>query len=539
MNPMTRLRTIVLAVLATLVLAATALPAAARSRRSDGQIISSQEPEKREFRGVWVQTAYQERYLRRSTLQNKAYLRALVETLHDAGFNAVLFQVRPEADAFYDSSSQPWSRFLTGALGRPPQEAWDPLAYMIDLCHSLDMELHAWVNPYRLSASKGRVPTDHPVYRRHPEWCVAYDGRWYLDPGMPEVRAYVRDAVKDIVARYDIDGIHFDDYFYPYPVADIEFDDYDVFRTYAPQLGIDITEPTARADFRRRSVDILIKYVHSDVRTLKPWVRFGISPFGIYRNEASWSHGSRTGGLQCYDDLYADVLRWANEGWIDYVIPQLYWEIGHAKADYSTLLRWWAEAVPTSCQLYIGQSIERSLDGDKDALPAPDLRTNRVHFMNKVNAARSLKNVDGQCFWYAYQVEDNAFGVRDLLQQNVFTHPAFVPAFTEMNSQRPEPVRDLRAEQTGLGLRIVWRPSPDLADWAVANGGITYCVYKFPKGARVSTDDVSHLLLRTTTPSFYDYDVSPAGTYTYVITVLDRYGNESKGTKRKVKMPKK
>ena len=499
-------------------------------------MVTSEEPAKREFRGAWVQTAFQDRYTKRNTAQNKAYLKSLVETLRSAGFNAVIFQVRPEGDAFYPSRLGPWSRFLTGVFGRAPREEWDPLAYMTELCHERGMELHAWINPYRLSASKGRVPKEHPVYREHPEWCVRYGDRWYLNPGLPEVRGYVREVVKDIVARYDVDAIHFDDYFYPYPEAGLAFDDRAAFLSYAPILNLDTTGPTALADFRRRSVDILVKYVHDDIRALKPWVRFGISPFGIYRNQAAWSKGSRTDGTQCYDDLYADVLRWAKAGWIDYVIPQLYWEIGHQKADYRTLVRWWEDAVPSSCQLYIGQSIERSLDDPKGAVPTPDLRLSHVHFMNKVNMARSLRGVDGLCFWYGYQVEDNAFHVRDLLQQNVFTHRTFTPAFTAMRSDKPEPVQGLKAEFTGRGLRIMWQSSAQQAKFAAANGGITYNVYKFRKGEKASVADLSHLLLQTSTPEFYDYDIASSRAYTYIITVLDRYGNESKGEMKKFKV---
>ena len=338
------------------------------SLRGEGGIFSSNQS-KEEFRGAWIQTVFQDRYSRMNPQQCREYLDRFVKMLYDTGFNAIIFQVRSEGDAFYESSYEPWSRFLTGAQGKAPSPMWDPMAYMIQLCHKYHMEFHAWVNPYRVTASKSIKLDNSHIAKQHPEWCITYDGRIYLNPGLPESRAYIRQVINDIVARYDIDAIHMDDYFYPYPVAGQKFDDKKSFETYAPMMGFDVKSATALGDFRRRNVDILIKTINEDIKKAKPWVRFGISPFGIYRNKKSWSEGSKTNGLQSYDDLYADVIRWAEEGWIDYLIPQVYWEIGHQAADYQTLCKWWADHVPSRCHLYIGQSIERSLDDPVNSNP--------------------------------------------------------------------------------------------------------------------------------------------------------------------------
>ena len=370
---------------------------------------------KKDFRGVWIQTAWQERYQKMSPSECQAYLTKLVDDLYLVGFNAVIFQVRPEGDAFYESEYEPWSRFLTGVQGKAPVPSWDPMAFMIELCHKHNMEFHAWLNPYRMSASKTlRMDKEH-VYYKHPEWFVKFNDNLYLNPGLPECRAFIRAVVGDILNRYDVDAIHFDDYFYPYPVAGKTFDDQWAFETYCPLLSIDTASPNALADFRRRNVDILIKSIHEDIKKIKPDVRFGISPFGIYRNRKSWEGGSETNGTQCYDDLYANVLFWAKSGWIDYLIPQIYWEIGHKAADYSTLVKWWDNNTPKNCDLYIGQSIERSLDGSASAAKTPLLTKSNYNLSRKLNEASEAKNVKGNCFWYAYQVQDNAFGIRDYL----------------------------------------------------------------------------------------------------------------------------
>ena len=370
---------------------------------------------KRDFRGVWIQTAWQERYQKMTPTECQEYLTKLVDDLYRVGFNAVIFQIRPEGDAFYESEYEPWSRFLTGVQGKSPIPSWDPMAYMIELCHERNMEFHAWLNPYRMSASKTLKMASQHIYNKNPEWFVKFDGKLYLNPGLPESRTHIRTIVKDIVNRYNVDAIHLDDYFYPYPVAGKVFDDKWAFENYSPLFDINPQADGALSDFRRRSVDILIKSIHEDIKAIKPEVRFGISPFGIFRNKTSWEGGSDTNGTQCYDDLYANVIFWAQAGWIDYIIPQIYWEIGHKTADYSTLVKWWDKNTPKGCDLYIGQSIERSLEGNAKSDKTPDLLHSSYNMSRKLNEAADAKNVKGNCFWYAYQIQDNSFGIRDYL----------------------------------------------------------------------------------------------------------------------------
>jgi uncharacterized lipoprotein YddW (UPF0748 family) len=507
----------------------TCAPVGARTRSSQPDAVATA---KSEFRGVWIQTAFQERYQKMSAAECKQYLTHLVDDLYQTGFNAIIFQIRPEGDAFYRSDLEPWSRFLTGRQGKAPTPVWDPMEYLITLCHERQMEFHAWLNPYRMSASKSLVMDKNHLYYRHPELFVRYQDKLYLNPGLPECRSHIREVVKDIVRRYDVDAIHMDDYFYPYP-SEVPFDDQVAYQTYAEMMGFNPKTNDDLPAWRRRNVNILIKSVSADIKALKPWVRFGISPFGIYRNSSSWRGGSRTRGTQCYSDLYADVLLWCNEGWIDYVIPQLYWEIGHSLADYSTLVKWWNANVPERCHLYIGQSIERSLDEPRDSRPQPDLRKSHAQFSNKLNLAHECRNVRGNCFWYGYQIDENTFHVRDLLHNEVFTQPALPPAFTTLDAEAPAKVRQLKATLTGRGLKVSWSRT-EARDPKQQER--YYCVYKFHKGEKVNIADFSHLLMRTTKTEFYDYDIEGSRRFTYVVTAVDPYNNEGKPVKTTIKV---
>ena len=288
---------------------------------------------KQEFRGAWIHTVHQSQYAKMTTDETKAYLCDQLDKLKAAGCNAVLFQVRPSADAFYPSELEPWSRFLTGTAGKAPSPYWDPLQFMIEESHARGMELHAWLNPYRVTTSKNeKLPKNH-IYYKHPERFVAYDGKLYFDPGQPENRSFIESVVKDLITRYDFDAIHMDDYFYPYPVDGLDFPDSKSYKKYGE--GMD------RGDWRRHNVDLLIEGLHEVIEAQKPWVRLGISPFGIWRNKTSDPRGSDTNGFQNYDGLYADVLLWTEKGWVDYMLPQLYWTLEKKVASSEKLAYWW------------------------------------------------------------------------------------------------------------------------------------------------------------------------------------------------------
>jgi uncharacterized lipoprotein YddW (UPF0748 family) len=281
---------------------------------------------KREFRGAWIQCVNGQ-FQGLSTQQMQQTLTYQLNELQKDGVNAIIFQVRPECDALYQSNIEPWSRFLTGRQGKAPSPFWDPLQWMINECHKRGMELHAWINPYRAKTKGTTALASSHIGVTHPERCFRYDDQLILNPGDPENRFYICDVVADIVSRYDVDGLHIDDYFYPYPVAGQTIPDDAQYRQYSNGIK-------DRGDWRRYNVSLFVKQLYETVHRVKPWVKVGISPFGIYRNKKSDPMGSDTNGLQNYDDLYAEVLLWINNGWLDYCVPQLYWEIGHKAADY-------------------------------------------------------------------------------------------------------------------------------------------------------------------------------------------------------------
>lgn len=340
---------------------------------------------KHEFRGAWLHTVHQGQYAKMTPEQTKAYLCDQLDKLKAAGCNAVVFQVRPSADALYPSELEPWSRFLTGKAGEAPVPFWDPLQFMIDESHKRGMELHAWLNPYRVTTSKGeKLPANH-IYHKHPERFVSYaDNKVYFDPGLPENRKFIEDVVKDIITRYDVDAIHMDDYFYPYPVKGHDFPDDKSYSEYGK--GMD------RGDWRRQNVDLLIEGLHNVIAENKPWVRLGISPFGIWRNKTSDPRGSDTNGLQNYDGLYADVLLWTEKGWVDYMLPQLYWELEKKVASSEKLAYWWNDNA-NGRHMYIGQAIEKTMD-------MPDLAPskNPTQLDHKIRLTRELPNIQGNCW---------------------------------------------------------------------------------------------------------------------------------------------
>ncbi|MDF3288970.1 glycoside hydrolase family 10 protein [Streptomyces silvisoli] len=319
-------------------------PAAARERLPE------------QFRGMWAATVANLDWPSAPGLgvpEQRAELLALLDSAVDRRLNAVLLQVRPAADAFWPSRYEPWSRYLTGTQGRDP--GWDPLGHAVREAHRRGLELHAWCNPYRVSVrpDPGMLAPGHPA-RRHPDWVVEYGGQLYYNPGLPAVRGFVREAMLDAVRRYPVDGLHFDDYFYPYPVAGEEFDDADAYQAYGSGFP-------DRAAWRRHNVDLLVRETAARIKRLRPGARFGISPFGVWRNDSADPRGSRTAaGIQSYDDLYADSRGWVRRGWLDYVCPQLYWNIGLAAADYAKLVPWWSDAVNgTGVHLYIGEALYR------------------------------------------------------------------------------------------------------------------------------------------------------------------------------------
>ena len=473
---------------------------------------------KREFRAAWIQSVNGQ-FRGMPTEKLKQNLIGQLNSLQKAGINAIIFQVRPEADALYASRLEPWSRFLTGVQGKAPEPYWDPMQFMIDECHKRGMEFHAWINPYRTKTTlKSELAPNH-VYNIHPEWFVTYGDQLYFDPALPESRRHICMVVSDIVSRYDVDAIHMDDYFYPYPIKGKDFPDDASFARFGGGFS-------NKGDWRRSNVNVLIKKLHETIREIKPWVKFGVSPFGIYRNESSDPLGSKTKGLQNYDDLYADVLLWAREGWIDYNIPQIYWHIGHPVADYETLVKWWARNTENR-PLFIGQSVMNTVHHTEPKNPSIN------QLPRKMALQRAYQTIGGSCQWPASAVVENAGKYRDALIAEYHKYPALPPVFDFMDNEAPAKVRKMKPVWTEDGYILFWT-APKYKE--EMNRAVQYVVYRFNDKEKVNIDDPSHIVA-ITRDNFYKLPYEDGKTkYRYVVTALDRLHNESKSVGKKIKL---
>ena len=475
----------------------------------------AQKAPKREFRGAWIQCV-NEQFQGLSKEEMQRTLSYQLDELAKDGVNAIIFQVRAECDALYDSPYEPWSRFLTGRQGQNP--GWDPLAWMVSECHKRGMEIHAWINPYRAKTKGTSALASNNIAVKHPERVFEYDGLYILNPALPENREYICKIADDIVRRYDIDGFHIDDYFYPYPVAGKAIPDAKEYN--ADSRGMSI------GDWRRDNVNKFIEQLHDSIRQTKPWVKFGVSPFGIYRNARSSSIGSNTRGLQNYDDLYADVLKWVNNGWIDYCVPQLYWQIGHKTADYETLIKWWNEHAGNR-PLYIGEDVERTIKyADVD-----NPNTNQVAAKHKLH--EQCKNVDGTVLWYAKAAVDNYDRYGVFLRNYYWKSPALQPLMPFIDDKAPKKPRKLKAHQNSTNLLLTWM-APKGNGWK--DEAVKYVVYQFKPGESVDISDPSHIISLTTHQSLETVKPAESGKYIYVVTALDRMSNESEIAKKKVKV---
>ncbi|MCQ2310286.1 MAG: family 10 glycosylhydrolase [Paludibacteraceae bacterium] len=373
------------------------------------QLSTAQQP----FRGAWIATVANIDWPTPEAVGNDSLQQAemlfLLDSLHSLGINAVIFQVRPTADALYRSDLEPWSHWLTGTQGK--QAGYDPLELVVTECHKRGMEVHAWINPFRvnLATSGTEYITFSHIFHQHPDWFWKYGKQWYFNPALPHTCDWICMVVDDIICRYNIDAIHMDDYFYPYPIAKKPLPD-------AADFARDPRGFSDIRDWRRDNVNHIVQAVSETVHNARPDVQFGISPFGVYKDGT---------GLTNYHDLYADVLYWIEQGWLDYVLPQLYWHIGNSNADYATLARWWANAVDSinsslshdsgasmhHCQLYIGMSPYR-LGGAKE--PAAWHEGNEIARQIRLN--RTIQGIDGECFYSTRPLLSNPLHVCDSIK---------------------------------------------------------------------------------------------------------------------------
>jgi uncharacterized lipoprotein YddW (UPF0748 family) len=470
---------------------------------------------KREMRGVWVASVLNIDYPS-VTSSNEGFLKdewLRILAKHKAtGFTALFVQIRPSSDALYKSSLVPWSYYLTGQSGVGPANDFDPLAFMISTAHSAGFEFHAWLNPYRaaMDNQSASMFAENHVMRAHPDWCIRYNKRHILNPGLPEVRAYFNEVVAEIVQNYDIDGIHFDDYFYPYKNGSEQFPDGATYQQYGS--GFNSIE-----DWRRSNVDLMVYDVSRLIKSIKPRVQFGISPFGVWRNSYKDPEGSKTqAGLTCYDDLYADVRKWMREGWIDYVVPQVYWNIGFSIAEFKTIATWWSEN-SAGKPVYIGMAAYRVGSSSKrePAWRDPGEIGRQITFL------RGLNNVKGSVFFSSKNLINNPLGIADTLRNNYYSYPVSPPQTVKDTSSlacEPPELRDVLATN-----------SPNFVRWKARkttnpNQLFQYAVYRFENGAIDFTNIKNILTLiphDVKTLEYMDVNVEEDKTYTYAIRVVD------------------
>jgi uncharacterized lipoprotein YddW (UPF0748 family) len=383
--------------------------AAARGKRGAGD----------RMRGVWIATVANRDWPSAPGLPADRQCAELLELLDAAverKLNAVMLQVRPTADALWPSPYEPWSAVLTGTQGEDP--GWDPLGTAVREAHRRGLELHAWFNPYRIAntTDPSRLAPGHPALR-HPDWAVPYGGKLYYNPGLPEVRRFVQDAMLDAVRRYAVDAVHWDDYFYPYPVSGQHFDDDHAYDRYGQGFP-------DRASWRRHNTDLLVRETADRIRRVRPGTRFGISPFAVWRNRATDPRGSATtAGVQTYDDLYADTRGWVRNGWIDYIVPQVYWNIGFAAADYARVVPWWADVVDgTKVDLYIGEALYKaSATGQPAAWQDPAELSRHLTF------DQDYPQVRGNVFFAAKDVVADPIGAMSRVVADHYHAPARAP----------------------------------------------------------------------------------------------------------------
>lgn len=351
------------------------------------------------MRGIWVSTISSLDYPKEVTTEEAALKQQADEILDGAkalGMNAVFLQVSPSADALYDSSYFPWSRYLTGQQGIEPENGFDPLEYWVKGAHDRGMELHAWINPYRVTkygdSEYEELSEDSPA-KLNQDWVVKCSGNYYFNPAVPEVRRLVTDAAVEIVENYDVDGIHMDDYFYP----SVDFDDAASYEKYGGDFD-DI------GDFRRDSVDQLIRMLDEELHKAKKDISFGVSPFGIWANDTSRSDGSATSGKESYFDHYADTVGWAEEGIVDYLAPQVYWNIGFAAADYSVLVEWWSEALKdTDTELYIGLADYKAVQ----ASDTDDVWYGTAELERQMDLNRTYDKIGGEIHFRYWMIQED------------------------------------------------------------------------------------------------------------------------------------
>ena len=474
---------------------------------------------KNEFRAVWIATVANIDWPKSNVdavEKQKIDFIEILDTYKKLNYNVVIVQIRCAGDAFYPTNLAPWSGYLTGKQGNAPSPYFDPIQWMVAESHVRGFEFHAWLNPYRatMDLKTETLSPNHDFYK-HPEWMIKYGTKYYYNPALPEVQTHLISIVNEVVKNYDIDAIHFDDYFYPYKEKGQVFNDSISFKKYGGGLNVE--------DFRRSNVNNLVKSVSSSIKRLKPWVQFGISPFGVWRNKSVDPKGSETqAGQTNYDDLYADPLAWMENNWIDYLIPQLYWSIDHPRASYAKLLKWWS-ANSKNTAIYIGNGTYKiNADSDKKW-------NNPYEISNQIDLTRTYKNILGNAFFSAKWFVNKNQTVTQLLMQNQYKYPALpfpTPNLKKMGIECPS-LNSISKDTLNTSFTVKYPLSSSMR---------FIIVYRGKKTLNIDKNDPSQIIEKIAIgDKSYSINIilplrKSDENNTCAVTFVDYYGNESEAT---------
>ncbi|TFW21980.1 hypothetical protein E4L98_12595 [Duganella callida] len=479
-------------------------------------------PAPREFRAAWVSTVANIDWPSRGNLpvaKQQAEALAILDRARLLNLNAIVLQVRPSADAIYPSELEPWSEFLTGQQGRPPAPAWDPLQFWIEQAHARGLELHAWFNPYRARHATARTPlAANHIARRRPDVVKPYGRYLWMDPGEAAASQHTLDVVLDVVHRYDIDGVHIDDYFYPYPIdtanaagpegvaldagvgarQELEFPDQPSWQRYL--LGGGTLD---RAHWRRQNVNALIEAMYTGIRKEKAWVRFGISPFGIGRPD---KRPPGIVGFSQYDKLYADAELWLANGWLDYLAPQLYWPVAQAPQAFDVLLDYWLAQNTRARHVWPGLYTSR-IDNSAKAF-APE------EIVKQIGVTRSRNGVRGHLHFSIAALMENRKGIADQLRTQAYQTAALTPPTPWLGAEPPgAPQAAARRESNGVALKLSpggGKPATHYAIWSRYGNEWRFAVAPASRPVLLLADDAAG-----------------GAAQMVVVSAVDRLGNES------------
>ncbi|MBC8768951.1 family 10 glycosylhydrolase [Arenibacter sp. BSSL-BM3] len=470
---------------------------------------------KHEFRGVWIATVVNIDWPKNSLdsieKQKQDYLKIL-DFYKDLNFNAVIVQIRAAGDAFYPSQYAPWSRFLTGNEGVAPKPYYDPLQWMIEQAHSRGMEFHAWLNPYRATFDQKLeiLSKDHD-YNLHPDWMLKYGKKYYYNPGLPEVQQHLTNIIGEVVDNYDVDAIHFDDYFYPYKIADEIFEDSVAYSKHAlPQQTLE--------DWRRSNIDSLVKNAHETIKSKKPWVQFGISPFGVWKNNSTDPRGSDTkAGQTTYEDLYADPLLWMEKGWIDYLVPQVYWSMDLPVASHRKIVDWWSKNSGNT-NLYIGNGPYKIRNNSDKAWD------NKKELPEQLKFAREDKVVMGNVFFSAKSLMSDKEDVLKILRKKYYHNLALPPISPLQKNTFGNLKIPTRFEEKNGTLKFKIIPDQEIN----LRYALVYVAKKESKLDLENTDQLVAKIPLTDSENFNFNTLLLQGKKHIALTFINNFGQESK-----------